>query len=472
MLKVRKTSLLLIFLGLLLFLPGTVRSQTFPANYDNERLIIKFKPFLPKIFKEAVVKSQGAQIREELSLPNSFIIEIPSAYTSAALRALERNFSVEYIEKDFIATSFVIPNDPKFSEQWGLAKIKAPAAWNKTRGSGTIDIAILDTGIDGSHPDLLGKISISVNCTESPSCPAALAVDPDGHGTHVAGIATALSNNGAGVTGIVWDGRLMNVKVLDDDGSGYYSWIINGIIFAADNGAEVINLSLGGNSSSRSLRDAVDYAWKKGVVVVAAAGNGYGGRSYPAYYPNTIAVAATDANDNKANFSNYGSWVDVAAPGVSIVSTYKGDYQTLSGTSMSTPFVTGLAALVLADHPSWTNSQVRNKIEGTADKISGTGIYWSKGRINACSALDCEAALGPTPTPTAFLTPTFTPTPTPTFIPTFSPTPTPSVAPTPIATLTPTPPSISVTPIPTPTPIPNSSLPWWCPYALWHPFCQ
>ena len=240
----------------------------------------------------------------------------------------------------------------------------------------------------------------------------------------------------------------MSVKVLDNNGSGYYSWIANGIIWAADNGAKVINLSLGGTSSSFTLQNAVNYAWNKGAVVVAAAGNRNStSRFYPAYYSNSMATAATDQNDKKASFSTYGSWVDVAAPGVDIFSTYNNDgYVTLSGTSMAAPFVSGLAGLIFGFHPDWNNIQVRDKLQSSSDQIPGTGSYWTYGRINACKAVDC--ILLPTPT--------ITPTPTPT------PIPTPSITPSP----TPEP-----TPIPTPTPTPTSK-PWWCKYIPSHSLCQ
>ncbi|MEW9032802.1 MAG: S8 family serine peptidase, partial [Planifilum fimeticola] len=178
------------------------------------------------------------------------------------------------------------------------------------------------------------------------------------------------------------------VRVLNNSGSGTLDDVANGIIHAADSGADVISLSLGASVGATTLRDAVDYAWNRGVVVVAAAGNnGTSLPSYPAYYSNAIAVAATDSNDNKAYFSNYGSWVDVAAPGVNIYSTYTGSsYASLSGTSMATPHVAGLAGLL--DAQGRSASQIRAAIENTADPISGTGTYWSKGRINAYRAVN------------------------------------------------------------------------------------
>lgn len=285
-------------------------------------------------------------------------------------------------------------------------------------GGDSAPVAVVDTGIDNSHPELVGKVIKRANFTFDPD------FDGDGHGTHVAGIVAATTNNSLGVASLGYDTRLFSVKSLDNDGLGYYSWIANGIIWATDNGAKVINLSLGGSSDSQVLRDAVNYAWGKGVVLVAAAGNSNRARaSYPAYYTNAIAVAATDVNDNKASFSNYGSWVDLAAPGVSIYSTYQGSYAYLSGTSMATPFVSALSSLVFANNPTFNNQDVRGKIESTAEKIARTGTYWTYGRIDACAALDCLFVATPSPTPT--LTPTPTPTPTPTLTPTPTPSPSP-----------------------------------------------
>jgi subtilisin family serine protease len=227
-----------------------------------------------------------------------------------------------------------------------------------------------------------------VNYTDSPEDG-----DVHGHGTHVAGSVAALTDNQKGVSGTCPGCTLYDVKVLDDAGSGAYSWISEGIIWAADNGAKVINMSLGGRTGSSTVRSAIDYAWGKGVVVVAAAGNdGTSAHAYPAAYNNVLAVGATDNRDSKASFSNYGSsWVDVAAPGVGILSTtVDGAYGTKSGTSMATPHVAGEAGLIwsktdLCDEAD--NACVRNQIESTADPVSGTGTYWDKGRINANGGL-------------------------------------------------------------------------------------
>jgi thermitase len=262
-----------------------------------------------------------------------------------------------------------------------------------TTGRSDADIAILDTGIDQRHKDLAGKIAASHNFTKSRTLN-----DKVGHGTHVAGSAAALTNNSRiGVAGTCPECLPYNVKVVGDDGTGTLSSLASGITWSANNGAEVINMSLGSTSGSRTLRDAVDYAWGKGVLLVAAAGN-YSTKApfYPAYYDHVIAVAATNDKDAKPKFSDYGTWVDVAAPGVNILSTWPhnrdhpdGRYKYLSGTSMATPHVAGVAGLVWSTNlcAASNNTCVRDRIESTADQIPGTGTFWTYGRINAYKAV-------------------------------------------------------------------------------------
>ena len=420
-----------IFASIFILIFALLWTQSAYAVSDNgDRLLIKFRSFASDQQRESLIKDLRILKSEKLRFRDSFILQVPKGKASEFVANFSKNSLVEYAEKDEVAFALEVPNDPDYPSQWGLEKIAAPGGWDITHGVSSVTIAIADTGIDGTHPDLGSKIAVAVDCTNS--CVAVSPVDGNGHGTHVARIASAVTNNNQGVAGVGYDTSLASVQVLDSSGSGYYSWVANGIIWAADSGAKIINLSLGGTSSSSTLQNAVNYAWNKGVVVVAAAGNSSSTRrQYPAYYSAAIAVAATDSGDSKASFSTYGSWVDVAAPGLDILSTYPGGYTNLSGTSMATPFVSGLAGLLFSYHSAWTNSQVRSQIEQTADNILGTGTYWRYGRINACRALECGSA---SPTPTSIPTPTPTPTPTP------EPTPTP-------------------TPTPTPSPTP---VPWWC----------
>ena len=278
----------------------------------------------------------------------------------------------------------ISPNDPGYNQyaRQYLARIGVESAWSITTGDPRIIVAVVDTGVDCTHEDLVGRCWI--NEDEIPDN----GVDDDGngyvddragwsfykdsgdvgdvmrHGTHVTGIIAATMNNGKGIAGVAPSVTIMPVAVFTPVGVGTYYDLIRGILYAVDNGARVINLSLGATTYSRGEAEAVQYAEQHGVVVVAAAGNQASNRLfYPAAHPQTIAVAATDANDGVAGFSNYGTYVDVAAPGVSILSTIPGNgYGILSGTSMATPHVAGLAALILSLNPSLTPAQVRDLI--------------------------------------------------------------------------------------------------------------
>ena len=431
----------------------TPKASSKTLDLPKNRIIVKFKPYTSTDVKNSFFQNFGVAKKETLRLSQTYVVNVPEGRVAEFIGKFLKNPIVDYAEEDNIANAVETPNDPLFPNQWGLSKIQSPSSWDISHGLSSVNIAVVDTGVSASHTDLGSKITKAANCTTSSGCVLiSSSFDDNGHGSHVAGIASSATNNLAGVSGTAYDTSLISVKVLDSSGSGYYSWVANGIVWAADNGAKVVNLSLGGTSSSTTLYNAINYAWNKGVVIVAAAGNSNSSqRFYPAYYSNSIATAATDQNDNRASFSSYGSWVDVSAPGVSILSTYNnGDYAYLSGTSMATPFVSGLAGLLYGANPAWTNSQVRNKIQSTADTVSGTGTYWAYGRINACKALG-----GCTQTPTA------TPTPTPTPVE-LTPTPTPTNSPTPTLTLTPTP-----TPALTPPPTP---IPWWC--VRWPFLCQ
>ncbi len=406
-----------------------------PASASPDEIIVKYKNATPENEKENLRKKHKTLLKQKIEKLRVEVVTIQDGTITDKIKQYESNPFVEYAEPNYKGYAAAVTNDTSLPQQWGLFKINAAnstaqSAWDVTQGSPTVKIAILDSGIESTHPDLSGKVVGSANFTTDPTV-----TDENGHGTHVAGIASATTNNGTGVAGTGYNTSLLNGKVLRADNFGYYSWWANGIVWATDNGAHVINMSLVGNSSSQALTDAVNYAWNKNVVVVVAAGNNNNtAPSYPAYIQNSIAVAATESNDAKASFSTYGSWVDVAAPGASIYSTYKGNsYATLSGTSMASPFAAGTAALIWAKGECATNTCVRQKLESTADKISGTGSLWTWGRINAYNAVSTGTI---TPTPTLTPTPTITPTPSPTAGPTVIPTATPTPTTTPALTMT------------------------------------
>jgi len=237
------------------------------------------------------------------------------------------------------------------------------------------------------HPDLQGQLMTGYNVIDPASDP----VDDVGHGTHVSGIIGALVNNNLGVAGMSWYNRVMPIKVLDQSGAGSTYAVAQGIIWATDHGAKVINMSLGNYADAQFLHDAIKYAYDHDVVLIAASGNDNTERpGYPAAYPEVFAVAATDSNKSKASFSNYGDYIDVAAPGVSIASTYPhNQFAALSGTSMASPHVTALAALIRSANPSLKNTEVMQLMRDTAMDIgpAGKDKYFGYGLIDVVAAL-------------------------------------------------------------------------------------
>lgn len=288
----------------------------------------------------------------------------------------------EYTSPEIITAA---TNDDTLHQRWDLSTIMAPEAWQMTSGGSDVIVAILDTGIDQTHQDLADKVVASVNFTQSST-----ADDLCGHGTHIAGIIGSSINN-VGTIGVAYNCSLMNVKVCEDNGSCNSTTVAKGIVWAVDNGANVINLSLTFTEPSPTLENAIDYAWNNGVVIVAAAGNNCSSTPvYPAAYPNTIAVAATDRNDHLPRWSNYGDWVSLSAPGVDIYSTLPDDnYSYRSGTSPAAALVSGETALLLTiaadtNGNGYVNDEVRHRIESNCDTVEAEGL--GKGRINALKA--------------------------------------------------------------------------------------
>lgn len=343
----------------------------------------------------------GSSVVERLGRLGVYRLGLPGCITvDQAISVFRSRPDVEFAEPNYIAHAHadVVPNDPLYlkpiawgSIQWELAQVQAGAGWGIMADSwlGVVDasavkVAVLDSGYTPTHEDVGNVVSFADFTSTG-------ILDGDGHGTHTSGTVAAHTNNSLGVAAIGWNASLMIGKVLDNTATGTYSWIINGIQWAKDNGANVISMSLGGNNPSAALEAAVNDAAAAGITIVVSAGNNKTTRrSYPAYYPACIAVAATDAMDAKASFSSYGSWVDVAAPGVNITSLWRdGSYSLLSGTSMAAPLVAGLAALVRAQYPLATAEEVRTRLTSpaTTDLVTeGFGKY-PIGRINAFKAL-------------------------------------------------------------------------------------
>jgi subtilisin family serine protease len=363
-------------------------------------------------------------------------LRIPAAEVAALERTLAADPSVAYVEVDGTVKAAVVPNDPYYTQglDWGLPLIGAPAAWDTSTGAAGPIIAVIDTGVDATHPDLGGRVLPGIDLVNNDMD----ASDDHGHGTHVAGIIAATGNNGLGGAGVCWGCRILPVKALDASGSGSYSVLASAITWAADHGARIINMSLGGYTTSTTLNAAVSYAQSRGIVVVAAAGNdGVTTRFYPAAFAGVVAVGASTADAALIGFSNRGTdWVDVAAGACSMSTTPGATYTNMCGTSMATPFVSGSLGLLLAADPNATATEALAAIESSAGpQLTDTTAF---GLVHLDAALTALLAV-PRPTATPTVAPTATPSPDPTATPDPNATPPPEPTPTPTTVPTPTP---------------------------------
>ncbi|MBD1373009.1 DUF4910 domain-containing protein [Hazenella sp. IB182357] len=367
-----------------LSLPPSENVQAQTVKLDMHQIVVKFKDGIKQETKNKKHQAKQVKMRTRNTQLGFDVIDVQKESLEQVLKTYKEDHAVDYVEPIIELNAMWTPNDPIYQkEQYGPQMIQAEKAWDITRGKEDIIVAVIDTGVQTDHPDLTGQIIEGYDFVDNDRD----AYDEQGHGTHVAGTVGALTHNGIGVAGIAPHVKIMPIRVLGANGSGTSVWVANGITYAADNGADVINLSLGADQPSKVIEDAVNYAWDKGAVVLGAAGNsGESTPSYPANHDKVIAVGATNAKDQKWSASNYGTWVDVSAPGAEIISTtLAGGYGYDSGTSMATPHVAGLAALLSSEGLS--NAEIRSTIENSADPISGTGTYWKHGRVNAYEAL-------------------------------------------------------------------------------------
>ncbi len=393
-------------------------------RYRPDQVLVKFKDTLPDTMREAAIEAYRARKLKRIPGLDIYKLQIPE-WTSVEemVHVLRQNPDVEYAEPNYKIYITVTPNDTLFAYQYAIsnrgqeigsggptgtqgADIKATSGWEETKGVKEIVIAIIDTGVDLTHTDINDKIQSSgydfINDDSD-------ATDDNWHGTHVAGIAAAETNNSEGIAGVAWNCMILPVKVLDENGEGDYSDAIEGIRWAADHDADVINLSFGGDAPSSALEDALEYAYQRNIVIVAAAGNDGGAVLYPAAYDDyCLAVAATNYNDERVSYSNtggvwesnYGPEVDIAAPGQRILSLVPSwlfgpeylPYAWGFGTSAAAPQVAGLAALIKSIKPHLTVDQIMSVIRYSTDDVN-SGNYPGKddfigyGRVNMRKAL-------------------------------------------------------------------------------------
>jgi len=387
-------------------------------RYATDRVLVRFRPGIAVQNIRPILRAYGSKSLASVPQIGLHIIEVPEGVSvTDFLSALQRNPDIESARPDPIIRITVRPGDKYFESQYALsntgqalddlpdrpqctagADISATGAWDQTKGDAGVIIPVLDTGVDMRHPDIENKITSRgkdfINNDND-------ATDDHRHGTHVAGIAAAETDNEMGIAGVAWNCTVLPGKIIAANGEGDYGSLIQALYWATDQGAQVINLSLGGEERDESLLAAVKYAYDKNVVVVAAAGNEGGPVLYPAAYDDYgLAVAATDYNDKQASWSNFGLEVDVAAPGVDILSLYPtwdipsgfAPYAYASGTSMATPHVAGMAALIKSLKPWLTAGEVMNIIRYSADDVNsatfqGKDDQIGYGRINMERAL-------------------------------------------------------------------------------------
>ncbi|MGQ0607234.1 MAG: S8 family serine peptidase [Chloroflexota bacterium] len=354
-----------------------------------------------------VARLQGLTVVGELGAPGKGMPALLSTQgrpVDDVLAELRADPSVEYAEPNYVVrlvedegtVAAVSVNDPKTAGQYSLDRMRVRDAWSLSKGGSGV-VAVLDTGVQANHRDLSGRVLPGHDFVNNDSN----AADDNGHGTWVAGIIAANTNDAYGIAGISWSDKILPVKIMTREGTGDTADLTSGIVWAANHGATVINMSIGGFPDTQHVRDAINYAWNEGVVLVGAAGNnGRQENFYPASFPNVVSVSATQVNDEFSHWSSYGPAVDVSAPGASVqttnctVCTYAdhdswGEHTYISGTSFATPNVAGVVALIRARYPSYTPAQVVSRLTGTVDDLgyAGHDYRYGRGRVNAYRAL-------------------------------------------------------------------------------------
>jgi len=370
------------------------QNQNTPERYVAQRILVQPKAGLSNQALDQILKPFNGVRKQSIKKINVHVVELPMAANAVNVaQALRKNKHIKSAEVDGLVEPILIPNDPYFSSAWHLPKINAPAAWDYSQGT-DITIAILDTGTNSAHIDLIANIVPGWNFFDNNNDTS----DVHGHGTATAGVASAVNNNGTGVASIGFSAKIMPIRISDLQGYGYYSTIANGIIFAADNGARIASISYLGISSSSTVRAAADYMRSNGGIVVTAGGNTNSLRTEPDVVSIT-SVSATDNNDNRASFSSWGDYIDLAAPGVSILTTTRsGGYAGFSGTSASSPLVAGVYALMLSIKPTLTPFELDTILFSTAVDLGtpGEDQEFGAGRVDAGAAVLFVYNMSPT----------------------------------------------------------------------------
>lgn len=354
------------------------------VGWAKGRLLVAPRAGLPDAEFEKILKTHNVVPRGHFRQINTYVLELPPGVSEVAvMNILRKNRNLKYVELDMAMAPAATVNDPALSNSWALPKIQAPAAWDVTNGSG-VTIAILDTGVDGTHPDLAANMVPGWNVYNNNADTS----DVHGHGTSVSGAAAMSGNNSVGSAGVAWGARIMPVRIADPDGYAYYSTIAQGINWAADNGAKVVNISYGVSGSS-AVQSAAQYLRNKGGVAVVAGGNS-GVLENTAASDTLLSISATDSGDARTSWSTYGNFIDLAAPGLSIYApTRGGGYANVSGTSFASPITAATVALMMSANSTLTPADIDTILKSTAVDLGTAGFdpYYGAGRIDAARAV-------------------------------------------------------------------------------------
>ena len=397
------------------------------TTWTSGKIFVQYDTHLSLEEITAALNLLGLMVSEPAVSSGMLVVDVPSGFEMESAVLAQSASGVQSASPVQMATAMdLIPNDPQFVDQQNLTMIDAAGGWDYTTGSGSVIIAVIDTGVDFTNTDLSGRFVQGYDFVNNDTN----AMDDNGHGTHVAGIIAATGNNSYGIAGLDWSAKIMPIKVLNSSGIGTELNVYYGILYAVDHGAQIINLSLGVENYSALVASAVEYAYQHGVTVVASSGNTNSAVTYPAALPHVIAVGAVDDSENHAVYSNHGAELDVVAPGNSILSTSSTGLTTKTGTSMAAPQVTGLVSLLKSIYPV-SPGQAKTAVETSSKDLGTTGWdeFFGNGLIQVQKAIEWLLARLASATPRepadesvpTIVYPTFTPTLTPTMTPTVMP---------------------------------------------------